>query len=76
MFVIVIEKQFPAFSSEVKIQNKYELLNDDNDKRESRGVKSVLIPPSLTRLKKISSRRIKTEEWSRMELCSPMGCVS
>ena len=60
------EERLPVFSNEVEIQNKYELLNDDNDKRESRGVKSVGTPPSLTRLKKISSRRVRSDEWSKL----------
>ena len=47
-----LEEQFSAFSYEAEIQSKYELLNDDNNKRESRGVKSVVTPPSLTRLKR------------------------
>ena len=31
-------EQFPVVSDGVKIRNKHELLNDDNNKRESRGV--------------------------------------
>ena len=61
------EEHVPVFRREVKTQNKYELLDDDNDKREPRGVQSVSLPPSLTRLKKISSRRVRPDGWRRLE---------
>ena len=57
------DKQFPVLSREIKIQNKYTLLEDDNDKWDPSGSKSVIgsvfVTTPMNKLQKISSRRIK-----------------
>ena len=66
------EKQFPILSREIKVQNKYTLLEDDNDKWDPSGNKSVIgsvfLTTPMNKLQKISSRRIKTGEWSKIKL--------
>ena len=70
------DRQFPVLSREIKVQNKYTLLENDNDKWDPSGSKSVVGSVSMTipnvttpinKLKKISSRRIKAEEWSTIK---------
>ena len=66
------EKQFPILSREIKIQNKYTLLEDDNDEWDPSGNKSVVgsvfVTTPMNKLQKISSRRIKSGEWSKIKL--------
>ena len=39
------DKQFPVFSRKVEVQNKYALLENDNDKWDPSGIMSVEGPP-------------------------------